>query len=184
MKEKLTIVGVVVAIGIGVLGILTGSKTPEVYVQIPNGSGEQVGALSSPIINQYVRLAGGATIGGGRTATSTTGSVVPLLATDFDTENLIDVTLNVVDGTLSFPASSTIRELPNAGDSKVIFIRNASTTATMDLTITGGTGVLQKNATTTNIVAGDTDGSNFAQVTLIRKANTDFEALVDIFVDD
>ncbi len=124
------------------------------------------------------------TQGGGVRATSTSGSAVPLLATDFDTENLIDVTLNIVDATLSFPATSTLRSfLPNAGDTRKLFIRNASTTAAMDLTITGGTGVLLKNASSTAVIVGDTDGANFAIIELIRKANTDIEAIMTPFRD-
>jgi len=128
--------------------------------------------------------AGTLTQGGGVTATSTVGAVVPLLASNFDIENTIDVTLNVSDATLSFPATSTLASIiPNTGDSRTLFIRNATTTAAMDLTITGGTGVLLKKATTTPIIYGDTDGANYAKVDLIRKANTDIEALLTIFMD-
>ena len=124
------------------------------------------------------------TQGGGVSATSTSGTTVPLLASNFDVENVIDVTLNVQDATLSFPASSTLSALiPNSGDTREIFIRNASTTAAMDLTISGGTGVLLKTASSSNIVLGDTDGANYAIVRLIRKANTDIEAFLEIFLD-
>jgi len=53
----------------------------------------------------------------------------------------------------------------------------------MDLTISGGTGVLLKAATSTKIIPGDTDGANYGTITFTRKANTDIEALLDIFVD-
>ena len=120
------------------------------------------------------------TEGGGIRATSTVGTVVPLLASDFDVENIIDVTLNVQDATLSFPATSTLTAfIPTAGQVRTLFIRNATTTATMDLTISGGTGVLLKMASSTNvaIVPGDTDGANYAKIELLRKSNTDIEAL-------
>lgn len=124
------------------------------------------------------------TQGGGIAATSTSGSVVPLLAADFDIENVIDVTLNVQDATLSFPATSTLTSfIPTAGQSRTLFIRNASTTAAMDITISGGTGVLLKKATSSAIVRGDTDGANYARIQLVRKADSDIEAFLDIFLD-
>lgn len=136
--------------------------------------------------------------GGGVRATSTSGAVVPLVFTDFDEENLIDVTLNVADATLSFPASSTIKELPSsastnhafcassadAGRKRTLIIRNATTTATMDLTITGGTGVTRKQATSTGVVIpGDTDGLNTARVEMICMASTDIVLNVQVFKD-
>lgn len=144
-----------------------------------------VGANPGPEYYGMQYFFGGLVSGGGVYATSTSGTAVPLLAKDFDTENVVDVTLNVADATLSFPASSTITFLPKAGDTRTIFVRNATTTATMDLTISGGTGVLLKKATGTDvaIVNGDTDGANFAKIELIRKANRDIEALLTIFND-
>ncbi len=125
--------------------------------------------------------------GGGVTATSTSGTTVPLLFTDFDTENVIDVTLNVQDATLSFPASSTLTGLSTVGQSRRIMIRNATTTAAMDLNLTGGTGVLLKMASSTSPsnprITGDTDGLNHAWVTLTRLSTTDVSASVEIFKD-
>jgi len=130
------------------------------------------------------------TQGGGVFATSSDGAVLPLLAANFDTENMLDVTLNIVDGTLSFPATSTLTSfIPTAGDTRTIFVRNASTTAAMDLTIAGGTGVLLKNASSTNatqvspLIGGDTDGANYARLQFLRKVNTDIEMFVEIFKD-
>lgn len=135
-------------------------------------------------VGTSVFTAGTLTEGGGITATSTSGTVVPLLASNFDVENVIDVTLNVQDATLSFPATSTLTSfIPTAGQKRTLYIRNASTTAAMDLTITGGTGVLLKKATTTAVVYGDTDGANYARIELTRKSNTDIEALLQIFMD-
>ena len=131
-------------------------------------------------------ISGAFTQGGGINATSTSGVAVPLLASNFDTENVIDVTLNVQDATLSFPASSTLTSfIPSAGQTRTLFVRNATTTAAMDLTISGGTGVLLKMASSTNvaIIPGDTDGSNYAKLELIRKADTDIELLLSIFND-
>lgn len=169
------------------LGATYGSGSPTFGTQEISTSGNIVagGNLS---IDGTVSFSGVATLGtlvqgGGIRATSTSSAVIPLLASDFDTENVIDVTLNVQDATLSFPASSTITSLSTAGQMRTIFVRNASTTAAMDLTITGGTGVLLKKATTTAVIAGDTDGGNYARIDLLRKSDTDIEALLNIFVD-
>ena len=145
----------------------------------------------SNVISTYpttarLTVGGAVTQGGGIRATSTTGTVVPLLAADFDNENMIDVTLNVQDATLSFPATTTLGSnfLPTAGMMRTFFVRNATTTASMDLTLTGGTGMLLKKATSSAVIIGDTDGGNYAQFNLIRKANTDIEVLlVNIFHD-
>lgn len=127
---------------------------------------------------------GGLVVGGGVRATSTTGTVVPLLASDVMNNGIIDVTLNQQDATLSFPASSTLKAyLPVAGMRTVLFIHNATTTATMDIAVTGGTGVILKRATTSSSILGDTDASNYARLEIIRKANTDFSILMQIFED-
>lgn len=144
----------------------------------------QPGGGSSPDHYFQENFLQGLIEGGGIRATSTTGSTMPLVLSDFDVETVIDATLNQVDATISFPASSTLANfLPRAGDTKTLLIRNASTTATMDLTVAGGTGVLLKNATSTAQIRGDSDGANFATVKLTRKANRDIEALLDIFTD-
>lgn len=139
---------------------------------------------SAAINGGVVSLTGALTQGGGIRATSTSGAAVPLLSTDFDTESVIDVTLNVQDATLSFPASSTLSSIvPTAGQVRSIWVRNATTTAAMDITFSGGTGVLLKKATTTARLPGDTDGANFARIDLVRKANTDIEALLQLYTD-
>ncbi len=123
------------------------------------------------------------TQGGGIRATSTVNNAETLLASDFDVENVIDYTLNVQAATLTLPASSTLSSfVPTAGQTRSIFIRNATTTAT-NLTIAGATGVLLKKATSTAVIIGDTDGANYARIDFTRKANTDIEALLHIFID-
>lgn len=137
--------------------------------------------------------------GGGRTATSTSGAVVPLGFSNFDEENLIDVTLNVSSATLSLPASSTIKKLPSsattnsafcassadAGRSRTIVVRNATTTAGINLTIAGGTGVyLKKHASSSQpIIYGDTDGLNNGRITLTCLSTTDLVADLITFTD-
>lgn len=204
--NALLIVGLIV-VGLATIGSknLAGSFVEKYPVRFVNGifagdesnntrvidsTGKWLGAFNGTSID-----ASGAsdistlTQGGGITATSTTGATVPLVAANFDRESVIAVTLNVQDATLSFPASSTLSAIvPNAGDFRSIFVRNATTTATMDLTMTGGTGVIMKYASSTSgtiggIVHGDTDGDNYAKIDLIRKTNTDIDALVTLYND-
>src|SRR3990167_5737634 len=142
--------------------------------------------ISTHPTSARLTVCGAVSQGGGIRATSTTGTVVPLLAADFDNENMIDITLNVQDATLSFPSTTTLSSnfLPTAGMMRTFFVRNATTTASMDITLTGGTGMLLKKATSSAIITGDTDGGNYAQFNLIRKANTDIEVLlINIFHD-
>ena len=186
MKDKIIGIIAIIALGLGVVGITKSPVATPVPVSTPQE--EKAGASSGGDVFSYLRVSGAFTQGGGITATSTSGNAVPLLATDFDTENVIDVTLNVLDATLTFPATTTLTGVvPTPGMTRTIFIRNASTTAAMDLTVNGGTGVLMKYASTTpanvGVITGDTDGANYARVDLLRKANTDIEALVTMFKD-
>lgn len=199
MKYKI-LIGLVAVIAI-VSGFVWGTKDPAPPAVADGGTlgqptmptmaelqnmaeDENLGAASSPEVFTYLRVYGALTQGGGITATSTSGTAVPLLASDFDTENVIDVTLNVQDATLTFPATTTLTGfIPYAGMTRTLFVRNATTTATIELTVTGGTGVLLKNATTTGKIWGDTDGGNHARIDLLRKANTDIEAFVTFFGD-
>lgn len=133
------------------------------------------GALTSGLFTQ----------GGGVTASST-GASVTMAGTEFDTENVLDYTINgaaTTDVTLTLSASTTAICPSTAGQSRTIYIRNATTSATADLTVAGGTGVLLKKATTTAVIYGDTDGANFARLDIVKKANTDCEALMSIFMD-
>lgn len=178
-SKKLGIIGGLagVTVGLGLTyGGLVSSQAAETWMKVQQRL-EVAKGTTMVVVPAFTQ-------GGGITATSTSGTTIPLVAANFDTENVIDVTLNVQDATLSFPATSTLTAfIPTAGQTRTLWIRNATTTATMDLTITGGTGVLLKKATTTAVVYGDTDGANYARIDLKRKANTDIEAILQIFMD-
>lgn len=115
------------------------------------------------------------TQGGGITSTSTYASS-PLLASYFDTENIIEIANWTTNPTITFPASSTLSSLcPTAGDSRSIILKNATTTGT--ITFAAGTGNTISNATSTLVVpAGD-----FVSATFVRQTDTDFDILFDIF---
>lgn len=153
----------------------------------------QVESQSAPMFTQNGRVISTApglslnpSFGGGIYATSTNDTTATMLASDIDVENVVDFTPLVPSITLALPASSTLNAMiPNAGDTRSIIIRNATTTAGSNgsVTIAGGTGTLLKRATSTSAILGDTDGSNFALVTFTRKADTDIIAAVQMFID-
>lgn len=107
---------------------------------------------------------------GGINSTSTPASLT-LAATDIQNISLLNDTPTVGSVTLTFPASSTLTSyLANPGDSDTFAIFNATSTSGVNLTISGGTGTLLKNASSTAVI---TPGS-VDLVTVIRKVNTDF----------
>ena len=113
------------------------------------------------------------------TATNST-----LLTEAIDYENTVEMTLTQNDGTLTLMASTSVPGIPNPGDTRTIFVRNATTTAGIDLTIAAGTGTLLKRAASSTVtVIGDTDGANFFRLDLLRKSNTDIEVLLTKFED-
>lgn len=166
---------------VGFVGVGGYVLTIDTEVKVPPQ--DNVGAVASPDVYSYFRVHGVFTQGGGVRATSTVNAAETLLASDFDEENVIDYTLNQQDATLTLPASTTIPGIPYAGNVRSVYIRNATTTAAMDLTIAGGTGTILKKATSTATIKGDTDGDNYARIDFVRKANTDIDALLNIFID-
>lgn len=159
--------------------VLTGVNSfKKIEVVIPQSYG-----ASSGQVHSFSESFGQGIFVGGRVASSTVNSAETLLSSTLENATVLDYTLNVQDATLTFPATSTIGFMRTVGDTKTFFVRNATTTAAMDITFAGGTGMNYKKATSTKILVGDTDGSNFAKVTLIRKANTDIDMIVDLYVD-
>ena len=105
-------------------------------------------------------------------STSTAGAAMTLAGSDFDDERCLDITLNGPSATVTFPASSTLKSfLPKAGMTKELCVRNATTTAGLNITFAGSTGSLLKKATSTAILASDTDGGNTANFTITRLPN-------------
>jgi hypothetical protein len=124
-------------------------------------------------------------IGGGVFATRTPSNSTAT-ADMFDLESVIDMTLTTTSGTLTFPATSTLPKtfLPRAGDTKTLWVRNATTTASVNLTVAAGTGMVFKNsASSSAIVIGDTDGSNMIRMIMQRKANGDIMVFLTRFFD-
>ena len=177
MNTQKFLIGVF-AVCLLVLTAVGSLKTTKVEVTLPQSYGSSSGQERS----FSERFSQGLFVGG-RVASSTSNNAEALLSSMIENATVLDYTLNVQDATLTFPATSTIGFMRSVGDTKVFYVRNATTTAAMDITFAGGTGMNYKKATSTKILIGDTDGSNFAKVTLIRKANTDIDMLVEQFLD-
>lgn len=122
------------------------------------------------------------TEGGGIRATSTDNATETLLASDIDVENYLDYTPNI-NSTLTLPATSTLSAMiPNAGDSRQILFRNASTTAAATLTVAAGTGI---DLQYTEATGGDLvlNGLDVAITTWVRKSDTDILVIWDEFTE-
>lgn len=166
-------VGVALLVFSGVVAL----KNTDVNVSLPpflGGSGQN---------ESFPKFFDAGSFNGGRVASSTTSSTGTLLASTLESATTLDYTLNLVDATLTLPASSTVSFMRGVGDTKVFYIRNSTTTATMDITFAAGTGINMKRASSTSILRGDADGGNTARITFIRQADSDIDALVDLFVD-
>lgn len=116
---------------------------------------------------------------GGDTATSSAASAT-FLPTDFDDEDLIEVSLPVGPVTLTFPASTTFPLDSAAGATRQFSITNASTTAGETVTIAGGSGTLLQVASST-LSAGlkVINPSGSATFTAFRKANKDIVIMMN-----
>lgn len=109
---------------------------------------------------------------GGGVNSLSIASTTALTASDFDTENAIELTLTDGTGTIALPASSTFPLGTNPGSMREFTIFNAS--STINITMSGGTGTLLEKASSTAIISG----SGAALFTAWRKANSDIEVLM------
>lgn len=195
METKHLALGVAVVVGVLVGGFVVAGKTPDVVVNpVVDKVVERLGAFPGPDIFQQLTLNQGFVYGGETCrATSTTASVGTLGATgDTSLANrnvtCIDFTVNQADVTLTLAASTTGWYPTKVGQSKRLLIRNASTTATADITLAAGTGINLKGVATSSSVTnktilGDTGADNYAIIDFIKQSDTDLDALVTIFKD-
>lgn len=188
-KTTLETIGIAALVALVVAGIALA-----IFGGGGSGNGPTLGAISRAlnVDAQFKSVLTTEGFGGGVTATSSsvTGLTDLLIAANFDTESVIDYTSNKGDMTITLPASTTIPVSTTAGVCKTIWIRNATTTAAVDLTIAGNTGTLLKGIATTTTgtfgfktILGDTDASNVAQIELCRKDNSDVIATIKTFID-
>lgn len=136
-----------VLIGIGVVVLLF------LGVTYPKGNPVlNVGASSGPDHYGLEQFLGGFLRG--NTLATTTGTAVTLKASDIVGWDTISVTPIVGATTLTFPASSTLRNLvPKAGNMQETCFYNASSTSSITITFVAGTGMDLETATSTAEIA-------------------------------
>jgi hypothetical protein len=172
MKNLASLVIAFVALALGAYAVTHTTPTPA----------ESFGA-SGQTHSQVENFLGDLTVAGNIVASSTSASVT-LKGTEFVNASTLDYTVNVANKVLTLPASTTpLCSSLARNERRAIFIRHASTTAANTLTIAGGTGFILKNAATSTgpVLYGNTDGSPMAQLVIMRKANSDCNALMTVF---
>jgi len=177
MKEKLTTVGVILALGLSLVGVLgnEGSVVREIVR-------EQVGAAPGPDHRNGVEyFYDGLADGGGCMATSTasSGNVAgTLTAAQMQRHNCFKVTVNAQGGmTLTLPATSTMSSvLPAVGMHRTWIIENATSTTGTTLTVAAGTGINLVSVTTNDDVI---DGTERMVMDCWRRADHDWDCRVD-----
>jgi hypothetical protein len=154
--------------------------------EVIDSTGAFTGTVSGTINTSNTLTVSGAsdvstlTQGGGVRATSTLNSAETLLASDFDVENYIEYTPNISSVTLTLPATSTLATMiPNAGDTRTIIIENATSTASIDITISAGAGMDLQEPDGQDLVISE---DNYAILTFWRRSDTDMVVTVDVFI--
>lgn len=114
---------------------------------------------------------------GGRYATSTDDTSATALASNFKDITRYDFTPNVTGITLTLPATSTLSSfVPKAGDTRSIFLCNATTTAATPFTLAVGTGMNLVQATSTLAI-----NTNYcATLTFSRQADSDIDVFYNL----
>jgi hypothetical protein len=167
MKDKLTVVGVVVALALGAVGLFTGDST----IVNPTEVREVVGAAASPEVYQHTFFNTGYSYGG-YFATTTAGAT-RLTARDLQNDvTYYNITPSAATA-WTLPASSTLSTIvPKPGMCKEFIMNNAS--ASNDITVTAGTGWDIKNASGTAAVIHNT----MAKMTFCRGVDTDIDLIL------
>lgn len=90
---------------------------------------------------------------GGLFSTTTTSATGTVLASSLLDARTYAITSNLVDVTLTLPASSTLSELiPNRGDRATFAFMNATSTGSIEVTMAGGVGTILSSASTTRLI--------------------------------
>jgi hypothetical protein len=151
-------------IAIGIVGVVIGATG--IIASRPDAE-PSLGAVSGPDVYTYWNVHGVLTQGGGVFATTSAGAST-LSAADIASKNVVERS-GTGALTLTLPASTTITGINDAGQVRTIYVFNAGSGS---ITVAGGSGTLLESASTTAIIA-----NGFGRIDLVRKANTDIEAL-------
>jgi hypothetical protein len=148
MKLENIVIGVIAVVAL-VVGVAALTKSQ------PEPTTPPVGAISGgDIFNVLNEHAG--EINSTQLSTSTSGTAITIAANDLAAwlnSSVVEYTPVTASETLTFSASSSLKNiLQNAGDRQTFCIRNATTTAGVNLTFAGGTGVNFALASTTQVL--------------------------------
>lgn len=137
------------------------------------------GAFAGPEITDRIFVRSGVTAGG-RMATTSTATAYTLASTDLRlSPTYIDWTPNV-NTTVSLTSTSTFPYVPQVGDTAVVYVRNASSTAASTITFAAANANVDLQFT--EATGGDLvlSGLDFASLTFIRES----ENLVTILFNE
>jgi len=165
LNTSIAVVLAAVALAIGVA--MSGGDT---YV-----TSEGQGGIGVPGVALYPQSVTTFTEGGGVFTHATSGTAYTLPATAIDTENYVAITPTGGNLTVTLPATSSFPGIPNAGDTREIWIENAATAATTT-TIAAGTGMDLQEPDGQNVVIGQ---NNYARLSCVRMSSTDVTCVVD-----
>lgn len=114
------------------------------------------------------------TYGGSVNSSSTVATTATLAASDITGYSGLRMMPNGASLALTLPASSTLSTFaPAVGDTRTFFVQNASTTAGVLMTFTGGSGSILKRTSTSSPaeLTSDTDGAAMVYFRVTRIAN-------------
>lgn len=135
-----------------------------------------IGVTGAADFDSTANVDGLFTSGGSVLSTSTASTAMVPTAATFN-YGLIEITPNTADLTYTFPASSTLSAMiPDAGDSRIVYVYNATTTAGIDVIFAAGAGMEIKAVGTATSLS--LDEASIASLTFIRKANSDILVLM------
>lgn len=147
-----------------------------VAVFAPKGGEGVLGARPGPDATEFQNFQAGFQ-SGGRYATSTDDTTATALASNFKDITRYDFTPNVAGITLTLPATSTLSSfVPKPGDTREVFLCNATTTAATSFTLAAGTGMNLAQATSTLAISTN----QCAELRFSRKANSDIDVFYDL----
>lgn len=161
-KNVLVSAGIVIALVLGVVGILRPATVERVV--------QNIGANPGPEFFVPVFFRETSTDGGNVFATTSAGSVTYTAASLIKTSLIAHTASAAVTATL--PASSTIASafVPLAGDSRTIYLAPITT----NITLAGGTGTDLNTASSTKVCLQGT----VCSLEFVRKSNSDIEVLL------
>jgi hypothetical protein len=119
---------------------------------------------------------------GGATTSSSTPASMTLATTDVCDNNILEITPTVGSITLTFPTATQLIAdcIPNIGDEREFWMRNASSTGTAVITIADGAGGIHlEGETLTTLI----DNSEWGQISLINVDGTNYVLDVEIRQD-